>query len=128
MLQSLFSKKGELCFEVHTTVCSFDSYVYSYQSKDTLMKSLVLFSYQQPDKGSKFRWGVLHTARDTKKQPLNLATINGPYRKNDPIFQRTKIIDYIQTNEGTKAFYRERQNWRIKIPLVGSVVSRLLPK
>jgi hypothetical protein len=33
----------------------------------------------------------------------------------------------VQTREGVKAFYRERQTWGIKIPFVGSLVSRFLP-
>ncbi len=91
------------------------------------MKSLVLFSYKQPVAGSKFRWGVLQSRRDTNKYPLSWKTITGQYRKNDPEFKRSKDLDTVQTRDGVKAFYRERQTWGIKIPFVGSLVSRFLP-
>jgi len=92
------------------------------------MKSLVLFSYDQPVKGSKFRWGVLTSRTDTVKHPLSPKTINGPYRKHDPVFQRTRHFDRVLTRNGVKAFYRERQNWGIKIPLLGSLVKPFLGK
>ncbi len=91
------------------------------------MKSLVLFSYKQPVAGSKFRWGVLQSRRDTNKYPLSWKTITGQYRKSDPEFKRSKDLDTVQTRDGVKAFYRERQTWGIKIPFVGSLVSRFLP-
>ena len=91
------------------------------------MKSLVMFSYKQPVEGSKFRWGVLKERRDTSKQPLSWSTITGAYRKNDPEFKRSRDLDTVQTRVGTKAFYRERQRWGIKIPFVGSLVSPFLP-
>ena len=91
------------------------------------MKSLVMFSYKQPVKGSKFRWGVLEGRRNTNKQPLSWSTITGAYRKNDPEFQRSRDLDTVQTRDGVKAFYRERQKWGIKIPFVGSLVSQFLP-
>ena len=90
------------------------------------MKSLVLFRYQQPVCGSKFRWGVLCETRDTKKEPLSIKTILGPYRKQDPEFHRTRNIDTVRTTDGIKAFYRERQKWKISIPLVGSLVERFI--
>ena len=92
------------------------------------MKSLVLFSYKQPVKGSSFRWGVLRERQDTKKHPLNWSTINGPYRRNDPAFKRTRNLDYVHTSKGVKAFYKERQSWGVKIPFVGSLVSPFLGK
>ena len=91
------------------------------------MKSLVLFSYKQPVEGSKFRWGVLQSRRNTKKQPLSWETITGQYRKYDPAFERSRDLDTGQTREGMKAFYRERQRWGVKIPFLGSLVSRFLP-
>ena len=53
------------------------------------MKSLVLFSYKQPVEGSKFRWGVLQSRRNTDKSPLSWDTIKGAYRKYDPEFKRS---------------------------------------
>jgi len=88
------------------------------------MQSLVLCSYKQPMAGAKFRWGVLRETRDTKKIPLNPETINGQYRKYDPAFERSRNIDTLQTRDGFRCFYRERQNWRVRIPLVGSLVKR----
>ena len=86
-----------------------------------------MFSYKQPVTGSKFRWGVLSERRNTNEQPLSWATIAGAYRKNDPEFKRSRDLDTVQTRGGVKAFYRERQKWGIKIPLVGSLVSPFLP-
>jgi len=91
------------------------------------MKSLVLFSYKQPVEGSKVRWGVLQSRRNTKKNPLSWATLRGGYRANDKEFERSRDLDTVQTRQGSKAFYRERQNWGIKIPFVGSLVSPFLP-
>ena len=91
------------------------------------MKSLVLFSYKQPVEGSKFRWGVLKERRNTDKQPLSWETITGAYRKHDPEFKRSRDLDTVQTRDGVKAFYRERQRWGIKIPFVGSLVAPFLP-
>ena len=50
------------------------------------MRSLVLFSYKQPVEGSKFRWGVLQSRRNTNKHPLRGETITGQYRKGEPEF------------------------------------------
>ena len=91
------------------------------------MKSLVLFSYQQPLEGRSFRWGVLEATRDTRRQPLALATLWGPYRKGDPEFKRTQNLETVNTSDGVKMFYRERQRFRVRIPLVGSLVARFLP-
>ena len=88
------------------------------------MSSLVLCSYKQPVEGSKFRWGVLRSQRDTKKEPLSYETVHGSYRADDPEFERTRKIDTLQTRDGFRCFYRERQNWRVAIPLVGSLVKR----
>ena len=90
------------------------------------MKSLVLFSYKQPVEGSTFRWGVLQGRRDTKKNPLSWKTLTGMYRKYDPEFQRSQKLDTVKTRDGVKAFYKERQNWGIKIPFIGSLVSRFI--
>ena len=92
------------------------------------MKSLVLFSYRQPVEGSKFRWGVLESRRNTVKEPLAWSTLRGYYRWNDPAFERSRDLDTVTTREGVKAFYRERQNWGIKIPLLGSLVKPFLAK
>jgi len=91
------------------------------------MKSLVLFSYKQPVEGSKFRWGVLKERRNTDKFPLSAGTINSGYRKYDREFQRSRDLDTVQTRDGVKAFYKERKNWGIKIPFVGSLVAPFLP-
>jgi len=91
------------------------------------MKSLVLFSYKQPVEGSKVRWGVLHGRRDTKKSPLSFNTLTNGYRAGDPDFERSRKLDTVQTREGVRMFYKERQNWGVKIPLVGSLVSKFLP-
>ena len=90
--------------------------------KDIKMKSLVLFSYCQPVEGSKLRWGVLESRRNTKKFPLSWDTICGAYRKDDPEFERSRDLDTVTTTKGIRAFYRERQNWGIKIPFLGSLV------
>jgi len=90
------------------------------------MKSLVLFSYKQPVGGSTFRWGVLQSRRDTKKSPLSWTTLTGTYRKYDPEFKRSQRLDTVKTRDGVKAFYKERQRWGIKIPFVGSLVSRFI--
>jgi hypothetical protein len=88
------------------------------------MSSLVLCSYKQPMEGAKFRWGVLREKRDTAKNPLSYKTINGSYRADDPIFERSRNIETLQTRDGFRCFYRERQNWRVAIPFVGSLVKR----
>ena len=90
------------------------------------MKSLVLFSYKQPVEGSTFRWGVLQSCSDTKKEPLSWKTLTGMYRKHDPEFQRSQKLDTVKTRDGVKAFYKERKNWGIKIPFVGSLISRFI--
>jgi hypothetical protein len=88
------------------------------------MKSLVLFSYRQPVEGFKFRWGVLESRRDTEKRPVN----NAAYRSDDPAFERSRHLDMVSTLEGVKAFYRQRQHWKVKIPFVGSLVKPFLAK
>lgn len=90
------------------------------------MKSLVLMNYVQPVDGIKFRWGVKIDSRDTKKQPLALSTLLGPYRRNDKEFQRTRNLITLKTNDGIKAFYVERTKWKIEIPWIGSLVSRFM--
>ena len=85
------------------------------------MMSLVLFSYKQPVEGSTFRWGVLQNSRDTKKNPLSWRTLTGMYRKDDPEFERSQKLDTVKPRRGVKAFYKERKNWGIKIPFVGSL-------
>ena len=90
------------------------------------MKSLVMFSYKQPLEGAKFCWGVLKERRNTEKSPLSWATITGAYRKYDSEFKRSRDLDTVQTRDGVKAFYRERQNWGVKIPFIGSLVAPFL--
>lgn len=97
-----------------------------YFFKRCVLKSLVMFSYDQPVDGSKFRWGVLQSKRDTKKNPLNPETINGNYRKWDSAFKRSRNIEYVQTRDGVKAFYKERKRWGIKVPFVGSLVEGMI--
>jgi len=86
------------------------------------MKSLVLFGYRQPVEGSKFRWGVLESRRDTVKHPVS----NDGYRADDPEFERSRHLDMVSTLGGVKAFYRQRQHWKVKIPFVGSLVKPFL--
>jgi hypothetical protein len=86
------------------------------------MQSLVLFSYRQPVEGYKFRWGVLESRRDTEKYPVH----NDAYRADDPAFERSRDLDTVTTSRGVRAFYRQRQNWKIKIPFVGSLVKPFL--
>ena len=92
------------------------------------MKSLVMFSYKQPNKGNQFRWGVLCDRRDTLQKPLSWQTICSEYRARDPLFSRSRNLDTVHTRQGVKAFYKERQNWGIKIPFVGSLVQPFLPQ
>jgi len=89
------------------------------------MKSLVLFSYKQPVEGNKFRWGVLTGTRDIEADPVTSGT-KYQYRWNDPAFMRTRNLDTVLTTSGPKAFYRERQNWKVKIPFIGSLVAPFL--
>ncbi len=91
------------------------------------MKSLVMFSYKQPVRGNSLRWGVLNERRNTDKQPLSAGTINSGYRRYDPNFKRSRDLDTVQTRDGVKAFYKERKDWGIKIPFVGSLVAPFLP-
>jgi hypothetical protein len=91
------------------------------------MKSLVLFSYKQPLEGSKFRWGVKLSRRNTERHPLSWETITGAYRKSDPDFKRSRDLDTVKTRDGVKAFYRERRRWGVEIPFVGSLVAPFLP-
>jgi hypothetical protein len=90
------------------------------------MNSLVLMSYRQPVEGSKFRWGVKLSNRNTKKDPLSETTLKSYYRKYDPMFVRTQNIETVKTPKGVKAFYKERTRWRISIPFIGSLVSPFL--
>ena len=90
------------------------------------MKSLILFSYKQPVEGSSFRWGVLSDERDLEREPLAPETIYGPYRAGDPNFQRTQHLETVLTRKGPKAFYRERQSFRVRVPFVGSLVEKLM--
>ena len=92
------------------------------------MSSLVLFSYKQPVEGSKFRWGVLTSRRNTNKEPLERSTIRGYYRWDDPAFERSRDLDTVLTKDGVKCFYRERQKWGVKVPFVGSLVKPFLAK
>jgi len=92
------------------------------------MSNLVLMSYRQPVEGSKFRWGVKLSNRNTKKDPLSETTLKSHYRKYDPMFERTQNIETVQTPAGVKAFYKERTKWRVSIPLVGSLVKPFLTK
>ena len=92
------------------------------------MSSLVLMSYRQPVEGSKFRWGVKLSNRNTKKDPLSETTLKSYYRKYDPMFVRTQNIETVKTPKGVKAFYKERTRWRVSIPLVGSLVKPFLTK
>jgi hypothetical protein len=48
------------------------------------------------------------------------------YRKYDTDFKRSQKLDTVKTRKGVKTFYKERQNWGIKIPFVGSLISRFI--
>ena len=85
-----------------------------------------MFSYKQPHKGNQFRWGVLCDSRDTVKKPLTWATVCSDYRRRDTLFRRTRNLETVHTRQGVKAFYKERKNWGIKIPFVGSLISRFI--
>lgn len=92
------------------------------------MQSLILMSYKQPHKETaSFRWGVVCHKRDTKKNPLDLKTLQGPYRKRDPLFKRSRNLWTVLTRSGPKAFYHERTRWSLRIPFVGSLVKPFLP-
>lgn len=92
------------------------------------MKSLVMFGYRQPVEGRSFRWGVLESRRNTDKEPLSMETILGSYRSTDEQFKRSRDLDNVITRDGLKAFYRQRQSWKVKIPLVGSLVKPFMAK
>ena len=55
-----------------------------------------------------------------------METVRGYYRYDDPAFERSRDLDTVTTREGVKAFYRERRNWGVKIPLLGSLVKPFL--
>ena len=87
------------------------------------MKSLILMNYKQPAKGSNFRWGVVESVRNTKKDPVKLPS---NYRLPDlltGLFDRSKNLATVKTRKGLRAFYLERAKWKVKIPFVGSLVS-----
>tara|TARA_R110002020_G_scaffold40733_3_gene120298 strand:+ start:1321 stop:1590 length:270 start_codon:yes stop_codon:yes gene_type:complete len=86
------------------------------------MKSLIFMGYDQPVKGKKFRWGVVQSIRNIDKEPVYLPS---PYRWRDlgKTFFRSKNLATVKTRDGLRAFYLERAKWKIKIPLVGSLVS-----
>jgi len=99
-----------------------------FQNRKTKMKNLIFMSYKQPNENpAKFRWGVVEGTRDLKREPLTTETLQGYYRYGDPLFKRTQHLTTVKTTDGIKAFYRERTNWKIEIPFVGSLVSRFLP-
>tara|TARA_R100001244_G_scaffold116626_1_gene86743 strand:- start:1986 stop:2258 length:273 start_codon:yes stop_codon:yes gene_type:complete len=90
------------------------------------MKSLILMSYKQPVDGRKFRWGVLESIRDTKKDPI---TLPSAYRVRDHwngLFRRSQNLATVKTRDGLRAFYLERAKWAVKIPFVGSLISRFI--
>jgi hypothetical protein len=92
------------------------------------VKSLIFMSYKQPNENpAKFRWGVVVGTRDTKREPLTRETVQGYYRQGDPDFKRTRNLTFVKTADGIKQFYRERTNWKIQIPFLGSLVARFLP-
>ena len=78
--------------------------------------------YDQPVKGKKFRWGVVQSIRNIDKEPVDLPS---PYHWRDlgKTFFRSKNLATVKTRDGLRAFYLERAKWKIKIPLVGSLVS-----
>jgi hypothetical protein len=88
------------------------------------MKSLVIFSYNQPVKGSRLRWGILENRRDTVKNPVHQKSKE--YRKDDSQFRRSKDLDFVRTASGLKSFYRQRQTWKIKIPFIGSLLKTFI--
>ena len=86
------------------------------------MKSLIFMGYDQPVKGKKFRWGVVQSIRNIDKEPVYLPS---PYRLRDlgKTFFRSKNLATVKTRDGLRAFYLERAKWKIRILLVGSLVS-----
>jgi len=89
------------------------------------MKSLIVMNYKQSVEGKKFRWGVVETVRDTKKEPVALPSY---YRfwELGKAFQRSKNLATVKTRSGLRSFYLERANWKVKIPFVGSLVSKFI--
>ena len=93
------------------------------------MKPLIFMSYKQPHENpARFRWGIVESKRNLDKKPLAWETIHGQYRKYDPDFERSKNLYTVLTTGGLKAFYKERTNWKVQIPLVGSLVRPFLKK
>jgi len=84
------------------------------------MKSLILMNYKQPAKGGNFRWGVIESVRNTKKDPVKLPS---NYRRWCNLFDRSENLATVKTKKGLRAFYLERAKWKVKIPFVGSLVS-----
>jgi len=83
-------------------------------------------SYVQPLEGRSFKWGVIHSKRDTKKEPLSPDTLKGYYRFHDEAFDRSQNLLGVQTRDGFRQLYAERVKWKFTIPFVGSLVSRFI--
>lgn len=90
------------------------------------MKSLILFTYRQGLNGYGLRLGVVHSKRNTKRCKLSPSTVEGPYRRYDSQFQRTKNLYTIQDYTGYKQYYRERMGIRIEIPFIGSLFTNAI--
>jgi hypothetical protein len=87
--------------------------------KGISMKSLMVMKYKQPVHGKKLRIGVVHKERDTFREPV----AHSYYRKHDREFRRSRRLTTMKCRNGFHAFYKERTNWVIEIPYVGSLLS-----
>lgn len=86
------------------------------------MKSLILMNYKQPKTGGQFRWGVVESIRDTKKDLVCLPS-NYRWQELGRTFFRSRKLATVKTRQGLRAFYLERAKWKIQIPFLGSLVS-----
>ncbi len=89
------------------------------------MKSLSLMNYKQPKQGGKFRWGVVESVRNTQAEPIALPS-RYRWRELGRTFFRSKNLATVKTRGGLRAFYLERAKWNVRIPFVGSLVSKFI--
>ena len=89
------------------------------------MKSLILMNYKQPKQGGKFRWGVVESVRNTQAKPIALPS-RYRWRELGRTFFRSKNLATVKTRGGLRAFYLERAKWNVRIPFVGSLVSKFI--
>jgi len=89
------------------------------------MKSLILMNYKQPKQGGKFRWGVVESVRNTQAEPIALPS-RYRWRELGRTFFRSKNLATVKTRDGLRAFYLERAKWNVRVPFVGSLVSKFI--